>query len=429
MSRNGSGTYAAPAADFPAVAATIIESAKYNNVINDIATAMSGSIAADGQTTVTANLPMNSKKFTGLANGSARTDSPALGQVQDGTLNWVDSGGTANAITATYVPTITALVDGQICCVRATGANTITAPTFAPNGLTARIIYKVGGTALVAGDISGVDHELQLRYKLATTRWELLNPNTTNTAVVDAAADTTTWPLLATSQTGSQAPATDAGLTYNASTNALTTTTFIGALTGNADTATTAGTVSTTVASGAVGTTQTAGDNSTKIATTAYVDTRNITLGAEQASTSGTSIDFTGIPSWAKRINIMFSGVSTSGADAILVQLGDSGGIETTGYLGTASIIGVNSVLYTASFAVDTGGAAASVRHGTATLTLEAASAFRWAFFALLGRSDTALLTGGAGVKATSAALDRVRITTLNGTDTFDAGVINISYD
>lgn len=176
MARNGSGVQSSPAADYPAVASTLIESAKFNNVINDINTGITGSIAADGQTTITANLPMNSKKFTGLLNGSARTDSIALGQVQDGTLNWVAGGGTADAITATYSPAITALVDGQICFVRATAANATTTPTFAPNGLTARTIVKKGGVALVAGDIEAVGHELILRYLLASTRWELLNP-------------------------------------------------------------------------------------------------------------------------------------------------------------------------------------------------------------------------------------------------------------
>lgn len=176
MPRNGSGIQSSPAADYPAVASTLIESTKFNNVIDDINTSISGSVAADGQTTITANIPMNSKKFTGMANGAARTDSPALGQVQDGTLNWVDGGGTADAITATYSPAITTLVDGQICCVRATGANTITAPTFTPNGLTARIIYKLGGQALEVGSIRADQHELILRYDLTNTRWELLNP-------------------------------------------------------------------------------------------------------------------------------------------------------------------------------------------------------------------------------------------------------------
>jgi len=96
--------------------------------------------------------------------------------VQQGTTNWVDGGGTADAITAVYSPAITALVDGQLCFVRATLANATTTPTFAPNGLTARTIVRQGGSALVAGDIVGNGYELILRYDLTNTRWELLNP-------------------------------------------------------------------------------------------------------------------------------------------------------------------------------------------------------------------------------------------------------------
>jgi hypothetical protein len=143
--------------------------------MDDIATALTESINKDGTKAWAANQGMGGFKFTGTGNGSARTDSVALGQVQDGTLHWVAAGGTADAITATYSPAITTLVDGQICCFRASGANTITAPTFAPNGLTARIIYKTGGAALAVGDIVGADHEVVLRYKLTTTRWELVN--------------------------------------------------------------------------------------------------------------------------------------------------------------------------------------------------------------------------------------------------------------
>jgi len=64
--------------------------------------------------------------------------------------------------------------------------------------------------------------------------------NAGTVTVSDAGADTTTWPLVAINQTGSESPRTDAGLTYNSSSNALSTTTFVGALSGNATTATTA---------------------------------------------------------------------------------------------------------------------------------------------------------------------------------------------
>lgn len=175
MPRNGSGTYTRVAGT-PYVYNTVISETTVNSEMDDFATAITGSIAKDGQTTPTANLPMGTYRHTGVGNGSARTDYAAMGQVQDGKVNWVDGGGTADAITATYSPAITALVDGQLCFVRATAANATTTPTFAPNGLTARTIVKFGGQALIAGDIYGDGHELILRYDLTNTRWELLNP-------------------------------------------------------------------------------------------------------------------------------------------------------------------------------------------------------------------------------------------------------------
>lgn len=104
---------------------------------------------------------------------------------------WVAAGGTVNAITATYSPALLVLADGVMCAFRASGANTSTTPTFAPNGLTAHIITKTGGSALAAGDIIGTNAECILRYNLANTRWELLNPSFTSqdTDVVTTATD------------------------------------------------------------------------------------------------------------------------------------------------------------------------------------------------------------------------------------------------
>jgi hypothetical protein len=176
MAFNGSGLFVIDSTGQPVSANTLIESADFNALTADLATGLSNCITKDGQQTVTANLPMATYRHTGVGNAVARTDYAAAGQVQDGKLNWVDGGGTADAITATYSPSITALVDGQLCCVRATAANATTTPTFSPNGLTARTIVKKGGSALVVGDIVGDGHELQLRYDLTNTRWELLNP-------------------------------------------------------------------------------------------------------------------------------------------------------------------------------------------------------------------------------------------------------------
>lgn len=92
---------------------------------------------------------------------------------------WIVATGTADAITATYAPAIPALYDGLVVCFRAAAANATTTPTFAPNGLTARTIVKGGGSALVAGNIAGNFAEYIVRYNLANTRWELLNPSPT----------------------------------------------------------------------------------------------------------------------------------------------------------------------------------------------------------------------------------------------------------
>jgi hypothetical protein len=145
-------------------------------------------------------------------------------------------------------------------------------------------------------------------------------------------------------------------------------------------------------------------------------------------SASGTSVDFTGIPSWVKKITVMFNGVSTSGSSAILIQLGDSGGIETTGYSSTT--IGTDNTL------LGTGSSTAGViiAHQTASdtksgqMTFSTLGSNAWVCSGLFKLSTTQFGCA-AGNKTLSDILDRVRITTVNGTDTFDAGSINILYE
>jgi hypothetical protein len=153
-------------------------------------------------------------------------------------------------------------------------------------------------------------------------------------------------------------------------------------------------------------------------------------LGTEVATTSGTSIDVTGIPSWAKRVTVQLVGVSTSGTSRPLFQIGDSGGIETSGYLGAGGLVqvGVSAENFTTGFGL-VAGAAAHVIHGALVLTLEDSSQNTWVAAGTFALSDAAEALITAGSKSLSAALDRVRLTTLNGTDTFDAGAINILYE
>lgn len=156
-----------------------------------------------------------------------------------------------------------------------------------------------------------------------------------------------------------------------------------------------------------------------------------MTISTEQATTSGTSIDFTGIPSATRKITIMFVGVSTNGTSNLRIQIGDSGGFETTGYSGACTyLINAGAIVGTTSgggFLVTATTAASDTLHGKVVLDLENASAFTWTSSGNLAAPNTQMHVSG-GSKSLSAELTQIRITTVNGTDAFDAGVINISY-
>lgn len=139
-----------------------------------------------------------------------------------------------------------------------------------------------------------------------------------------------------------------------------------------------------------------------------------------QASTSGTSVDFTGIPSWVTRITVTFESVSLSGTDDILVQIGDNGGLETTGY-NSAS----NAAQSTSGYILDVGSGSVSV-DGLMVLMLSNPASNTWTAMTSF-RAGTAG-HGGGGSKSLSATLDRLSIVT-TGTDTFDGGNINVYYE
>jgi hypothetical protein len=152
-------------------------------------------------------------------------------------------------------------------------------------------------------------------------------------------------------------------------------------------------------------------------------------LETAKASTSGTSVDFTGIPSWVKRVTVMFNGVSTNGGSQIQFQLGTSSGVETSGYSGGAgyatSAFSANSsgFLY-----ADTASANSSyARTGAFYFTTMGSNV--WAVTGNSYTTSGAVMFSMAGAKTLSGTLDRIRITTVNGTDTFDAGSINILYE
>lgn len=163
--------------------------------------------------------------------------------------------------------------------------------------------------------------------------------------------------------------------------------------------------------------------------TPAVARARNIVAGTAVATTSGTSIDFTGLPAWAKRITIMFAGVSTTGTSAMQVQIGTGSGIETTGYVSTGgNYNGANTTAANSSTAgfITRSILAANIISGHMVLTLVGSNL--WVESHVL-KFDTSNLASGSGDKTLSGTLDRVRITTAGGTDTFDAGSVNILYE
>ena len=158
----------------------------------------------------------------------------------------------------------------------------------------------------------------------------------------------------------------------------------------------------------------------------------SITLGTSVASTSGTSIDFTSIPSWVKRVTVMFNGVSTNGTSHSLVRLGTSGGIAASGYLSGTGFVWTSAnacqaYTDTAGFLTCVSFTAAGVFSGAFVLTNLSSNA--WVAAGTLYRSDAGQVFMPSGSVTLSGTLDRVRITTVNGTDTFDAGSINIAYE
>jgi hypothetical protein len=185
----------------------------------------------------------------------------------------------------------------------------------------------------------------------------------------------------------------------------------------------------TIVLNGTTGITNTGALSVTGVTTLGALGSSVITSGTAVASTSGTSIDFTGIPTWVKRITVMFNGVSGSGSSNQIIQTG-SGSIDATSYTGALSFL-TTSTMSTAAYGT-TGYAVVSNISGAQTvsgsITLFNVSGNIWVLSSVLANAQGNNYVGG-GVKTTSGTLDRVRVTTVNGTDTFDAGSINILYE
>lgn len=173
MARDGSGNYSLPAGN-PVTTGTTISSTVHNNTLSDIATALTASLAKDGQTTPTADLPMGTQKHTNVGSASARNHYAAASQVQDNSFSVAGSVSGTNTVVGTLTPAITSYAAGMCVVVEPAGNNT-GATTLNLNGLGALDVQKFDGDALVADDlVAGIPAFLVL--DSGADDWILLNP-------------------------------------------------------------------------------------------------------------------------------------------------------------------------------------------------------------------------------------------------------------
>ena len=164
--------------------------------------------------------------------------------------------------------------------------------------------------------------------------------------------------------------------------------------------------------------------------TTLTLPTFNGTVGllvsGTAVSASSTSVDFTSLPAGVRRITVMFQGLSTNGSSLVQVQLG-SGSITSTGY-NSSAYTNTTRTSTSSALLIDGQGNTLYIRSGMMTISNMGSNI--WVCSGSWSDVTNGNITYfGGGSSALSGTLDRVRITTVNGTDTFDAGTINILYE
>lgn len=464
MSRNGSGTYSLPAGN-PVVSGTTISSTWANNTLSDIATALTASIAKDGQTTPTANLPMGGFKLSGLGAGTSAGHSLRFEQLFSqgvptdiASASTTDIGGeSTNFLTVTGTTTVTSFgtnYNGPKM-LRFTGALLLTYNATTLLLPTAANITTTAGDTCIAipkSTTSGIpDGWMIVAYQRANGQSVGVS-DFLNTTRIDVASATTTDLTANAPNTRSiniTGTTTITGFTvaigqlYFVRFNAALT------LTNNASIITQTGANITTDAGATcmlratagntvevlsyvpgAGTVSLSGDQTiagVKTFSTQPVLPQAPVLGTAVATTSGTSIDFTGIPSWVKKVTVLFDGVSTNGTSLILFRLG-AGSAQTTGYTAQAWSASGTGGLLTSGFYL--AGSVAAANSYTGCITFVKITGDTWIGTGI-HNIDNASNVGYqlSGKVALSGTLDMIRLTTVGGTDTFDAGTCNILYE
>ena len=161
--------------------------------------------------------------------------------------------------------------------------------------------------------------------------------------------------------------------------------------------------------------------------TLSFADRGRMTLSTSQASTSGTAVNFTDVPSWAKKVTILFSGVGTTGANAMTIQIGTGGSYVTSGYAGTGtqSASASSSALSTTDFRINRSSGVPLA----GSCIIYAFGGNTYVASLVMGATATGAMVQLAGSTITLAGvMDRFRVSTTS-TDTFNAGSINVLYE
>jgi len=408
MSYNGSGVYSLAAGN-PVVTGTTISSTWANNTLTDIASGLTLALCKDGQSTPTANIKMGTFKFTGLGAGTIAGDSLRFEQLF--------SQGNPTDIASAATTDIGAQNTNFLNVTGTTGITSLGTNYNGPKMLkfTGAVTITHNATTLV---IPGAAN-----YTTAANTFCIAIPKSTASGTPDG------WALIGWEEAA------------NAPGSATTATNIAGGLAGsipyqsavNTTALLAAGTAGQLVVSGsapALTAQGTAGQKLVSAGASSPTWGSSITASTAVASTSGTSIDFTSIPSWVKKITVLFDGVSTNGNAAIWFRLGTGGVPETTGYIAIEgdTFVSTSSASTQTSAFESSGGGATFARYGSATISNITGNS--WVCTGMLGNPNTTIyLSSFTGTKTLAGALNMIRVTTGNGTDTFDAGTINILYE
>ena len=333
----------------------------------------------------------------------------------NGTLQTITTQYTfANATTVEFV---TAPANGAVVLLdRSTDDNTLQA-TFFP------------GSSIKANDLNfNFDQVLYLAQETANSA---ANQSTAGLQTQITAATNTANAAVVTANT--------------ANSTANTANTTANGIAGTANTALTTANAAEATANGIAATANTALSNSSTAVTTANaaVATANaaarLVIGTAVNPTSGTSVNFTGIPSWAKRISVNFANISTNGTSAEVIRVGTSSGFVTSGYAATCSYIttasSAASVDSSAGFNLMGQNASGNQVQLSGRVVIDLVGVFSgttyWACSGVISRIDPGLnfqkfVAGQIGLSGT---LDRIQLTTIVGTASFDGGLVNIIYE